>query len=413
MTDSGRKRVLISAYACGPGDGSEPGAGWMFSAAAAQNYEVWVLTRRRFAGAIAAELRSNPALSRYMHVIYLDLPDVLLALKRRHADTYWYYPAWQALAKSKARELAEDLQFDLVHHVTFASDWMPCGMAGAIPGIPFIWGPVGGSTRTPHALYPWLGPQGVAAELIRTACTSALRAMTTRRTASRAALILALNSDVKKRFEGSAPIIVEPNAALGPGALPTCPGVSTPGGRRRALFVGRLVSWKGTRLALAAMDLDGMDNWELHFIGSGSDEDWLQRHVRRLGLEHRVILRGQLAREKVLAEMAGADAMLFPSMHDSAPWAVAEAAAAGLPVVCLNVGGPPELAISTSHAVAPTRSCVQTLANELQRTITLPRPAPTTRWSRNRLPSLVDQWYESVLQAEPRPATSATNPSLR
>ena len=37
-------KVLISAYICAPHRGSEPGAGWNWSLAAAEENEVWVLT---------------------------------------------------------------------------------------------------------------------------------------------------------------------------------------------------------------------------------------------------------------------------------------------------------------------------------------------------------------------------------
>lgn len=38
-------RVLVSAYACTPGRGSEPGAGWEWAAAAARENWVLLLTR--------------------------------------------------------------------------------------------------------------------------------------------------------------------------------------------------------------------------------------------------------------------------------------------------------------------------------------------------------------------------------
>ena len=43
-----------------------------------------------------------------------------------------------------------------------------------------------------------------------------------------------------------------------------------------------------------------------------------------------------------------ASVFLFPSVHDDAPWVVAEAAAQGLPVVCIQRGGPPLLQGSAS-----------------------------------------------------------------
>lgn len=38
-----------------------------------------------------------------------------------------------------------------------------------------------------------------------------------------------------------------------------------------------------------------------------------------------------------------ADVFLFPSLHDEGGWVVGEALAAGLPVVCIDRGGPPAI----------------------------------------------------------------------
>jgi hypothetical protein len=38
-----RLKVLISAYACSPYKGSEPGVGWGFVAALAEHHDLWVI----------------------------------------------------------------------------------------------------------------------------------------------------------------------------------------------------------------------------------------------------------------------------------------------------------------------------------------------------------------------------------
>jgi hypothetical protein len=37
-------KILISAYSCEPGMGSEPGVGWNIAREVAKYHEVWVLT---------------------------------------------------------------------------------------------------------------------------------------------------------------------------------------------------------------------------------------------------------------------------------------------------------------------------------------------------------------------------------
>jgi hypothetical protein len=54
-------KILMSAYSCEPGKGSEPGVGWNFVRAVAKYHEVWVLTRPdEGREVIEAELARNP-----------------------------------------------------------------------------------------------------------------------------------------------------------------------------------------------------------------------------------------------------------------------------------------------------------------------------------------------------------------
>src|SRR2546422_2131365 len=43
--DTKRLKILISAYACEPGEGSEPGVGWNVAVEAARRHEGWGITR--------------------------------------------------------------------------------------------------------------------------------------------------------------------------------------------------------------------------------------------------------------------------------------------------------------------------------------------------------------------------------
>ena len=80
--------------------------------------------------------------------------------------------------------------------------------------------------------------------------------------------------------------------------------------------------------------------WSFVICGAGPDEGRLRMLARRFGVEDRVEFRGWVPRRDLLALMQGADVMLFPSFHEEAGWAVAEAVSVGLPVVCLDRGGP-------------------------------------------------------------------------
>jgi glycosyltransferase involved in cell wall biosynthesis len=60
----------------------------------------------------------------------------------------------------------------------------------------------------------------------------------------------------------------------------------------------------------------------------------------RLGLQKQMDFPGRLPRAEVLKLDADFDVWMFPSLHDTGGYAVIEAMNCGLPVICLDCGGP-------------------------------------------------------------------------
>lgn len=392
-------RVLVSAYACGPSDEPEAAAGWAFARAAARSHRVHVITRHRFAPAITAEFERDPELARALTVEYLDLSERVLALKRRGTDVYWYYTLWQRALARRAAELHRAMPFDVGHHVTFANDWLPCGLA-RVQGLPVVWGPVGGASVVPARLVRWLGLRGVVTELLRGLLTAPLRAIWGDAAARRAAVVVAQNEAVARRFRRARHVVVEPNAALDndlPGRAQPSRPESAPG-QRQAVFVGRLLAWKGGRLAIET--IAHTPGWDLHVYGTGYERTTLERLAARRGVSDRVVFHGHRPRAEVLDAVASCDAMLFPSMHDQAGWVAAEASALGRPVVCLPLGGVPLLAGPNARPADLAGDVVGHLATRLVETATQPG-TPSDRWSTSRLPAVVEGLYRKALSASP------------
>ena len=383
-------KVLISAYACEPGSGSEPGAGWTWARAAAEHHEVWLLTRANNATVIDAELARSPA---PIHPIYLDLPRWARGWKRGRRGIHLYYVLWQVLAWRAGRRLHAEVGFDVGHHLTLAVDWLPAGIAW-IRGLPIVWGPVGGTSPLPLWAWRWLGARGIIEEVVREGLTRPLRRLFGDTTARNAAVVLAQNEHVARRFRRHGCVRVEPNVALDAATLAILGrGRTDAQCAQRAVFVGRLVAWKGIHLALAALATREASAWTLDVYGDGPELRRVERKVVRLGIGGRVTTHGNVPRTEILEALTRSHALLFPSTHDAAGWAVAEAVAAGLPVVCLEVGGPPLLAGSdNAAAIPPSSRAPSALADAMAR---LPLGvSPSPRWSAARLSGVLTAGYE-------------------
>jgi len=335
-------RILAFAYACEPGKGSEPGAGWGLARMLSEVGETWVLTRANNRAAIDASFPSLAERHR-LRFVYVDLPRWTRWWKRGQRGVRLYYLLWLLAALRRARKLQREVGFNLVWHLTFANAWL--GTTACLLGSRFVYGPVGGGVPVPWRLVPALGLRGALYEVARAWARAAGRYLNpfARLAWRRADVILVQNPATREwlpsRHRHKATVFPNTLAVQMAHVKPQAP--RAPGDRPpTALYAGRLLPWKGLSLALRA--LARLPEWRFIVLGSGPDERRLRRLVRRLGLEGRVEFGGWCRREDVLRAMKqDADVLLFPSLHDEASLAVVEALTADLPVVCLDHGGPP------------------------------------------------------------------------
>jgi glycosyltransferase involved in cell wall biosynthesis len=334
-------RLLLSAYACEPNTGSEPGAGWNWARQAARFHEVWVVTRSNNRQAIERELAANP--NPNMHFVYHDLPGWARGWKRGSRGFYLYYLLWQLTAIRRARALSASVTFELAHHLTIGTMRFPSFLAAV--GIPYIWGPVGGGERPPTSLYPTHGPAGALRQVLRDASNRWARIdPLVGLTATRARVILTTTDGTTDALPAKVRAKARVVPQIGTEVPDMC--VTRAHGTRGALrlvFIARLTYWKGLHLALPGMAravARGMDV-TLSIRGEGSERARLARLVDRLGLSARVEFIGRLPTlDQVSRLLDEHDALLFPSLQDSGGMVVLEAMAAGLPVICFDVGGP-------------------------------------------------------------------------
>jgi glycosyltransferase involved in cell wall biosynthesis len=385
--------VILLCAVCHPDLGSESGVGWTWAKAAAQIADVVLITPTT-----ASRPRIEDEIARLdlpIEVRWVDLPPWALGSAGK-LSTGLIYMLWQALAAREVRRCERQARVDVVHHLTFASDSLPSALLASQAPVR-VWGPVGGATRTSLGLYRYLTPRGVISEIGRDLMNGTLRATAGSRLARHATLAVALNHDVASRWHGvSTATVIESNTALEIGELDGI-HASQPGREPRsggvALFVGRLIPWKG--LLLAVESLAHAPDWKLVVFGEGPDRERAIALADRIGVRDRLEFRGQVPRDQVLEAFLSADALLFPSFHDSASWAVGEAASLGCPVVCLDAGGSRLQAGANAHAVPvqPTTTLPLRLGERLEHLHT--RGQPDDHLLANRIPALLKTWYAS------------------
>lgn len=353
-------KVLLIAYACRPGIGSEPEVGWQYAQALASLHEVWVVTRPDNAQALSAALAAlpQPTNSR-IHIVYHDIPRMLRFRKPGQRGYELLYYIWLLTAIPRIRRLHREVGFDIAHHLTVAkySMFSPISFLE----VPFIWGPVGGGESSPLRLLRTLSFKERLWEYVRVVVRWLGEVdPLTRRTARQAKVCLATTPETASRIKtlGGQDVRVFANVGLSEDtwlgvrlAREECRRWSSEAefSQRNPevvlLSVGRLLGWKGFHLGVLAFSklaplFPKLQYW---LVGDGPYKIFLERLIARLDLRERILLLGHRKREEVLRLMSQADIFVFPSFHDSGGFVLLEAMASGLPIVCLDTGGPGQI----------------------------------------------------------------------
>jgi glycosyltransferase involved in cell wall biosynthesis len=190
----------------------------------------------------------------------------------------------------------------------------------------------------------------------------------------RATRILTINQDVRSRLK---PELLPKTVALPQNAIDkqVLSGHHKTHHRPlKILSAGQLVSIKGHRLSLIAFKDHLLCHQEsrLEIIGDGPQRSELARLAANLGVSSKVTFLGRIDRDRVLRAMEGNDVFLFPSF-EGAGMVVLEAMAKGLPVVCLDFGGPGEYVTEECGIKVPLtepEEVISGLASGLSRLVT-------------------------------------------
>jgi glycosyltransferase involved in cell wall biosynthesis len=378
-------RLLLSAYACRPNAGSEPGCGWNWAThLAARGIEVHVLVAKRNQEPIEAALRDNPIEN--LHFVYVPVP---YAWARKNEALH--YVCWQIAALKAARKLASKFEFNLAHHVTYASVHVPSQLWRL--GIPVVFGPVGGGQTAPESMLSYFGAEK-SRERLRSSLTKALSwSPFHKRWLRRMSFILAANRDTFNivRASGCKSASLMCDTAIAADYFSEAPRNfynAEHHGTLKLLWVGRMLTRKALPLALDSLKIDAKihaqkevhQNVTLTIAGDGIDPETVHKMIRDRNLQDRVFWKGsRLTQTELRTAYAEHDAMLFTSLRDSFGSQVLEAMAMGLPIITLDLHGVHDWVpdgASVKVAVGSAKQTVQNLASAIEKYSSL---SPSTR----------------------------------
>lgn len=337
------KTFLISAYACEPNAGSEPGVGWNWSTELSKNNNVIVITRENNRDKIEKVYSKNkyPNLQFY----YCDVPKKLAFWKRGQKGIHLYYCIWQLYCYKLAKKLTQRYDIDYCMSLTFGNIWMPTFMY-KLP-CKFVWGPLGGGEGVPKELWSHISFKQRIVEIMRK--FNAYFPITNpwkNKACKEAILIIVRTRDtlacISDKYKYKCQLIIET-------------GISTEDvirfKRLDALYegftkndfiiCGKMVPYKMFDMAVDAFNKAKKYNnmCKLHIVGDGPMRNRILKMIDEYNLQNSIVYHGELSREDTLRIMASCKALLLTSAREGGSWVMFEAMLLKKPIICFDTSG--------------------------------------------------------------------------
>lgn len=342
-----RKKILISAYACKPNSGSEPGVGWNVPVTLAsrhQELDVYVLTQSKRKEQVEEELR-NKSLGN-LHFLYYSIPHWLI-IKNKALSKWseqYNYLMWQLFAQRYVKRMCKQLKIDVFHHLTFNQYRTPS--PGFWLDIPFVMGPVGGAETIAPAFWQDLGENTKKRERIRLKGKDLqLFKWLCKRKNNKKTILCSCKANEKRLCNVVDSRILSTFPAIG---FNKKDFVLKGKAKERSntfemLYAGRIPDWKGVHIFLRAVSkaFTSIDDYRVQIVGVRSEEEQqrVQMWANELGIQEKIKLTPFIQRNELLKMETEIDLSVYPAFRDSGSMSVLETCAMGCATICFDTGG--------------------------------------------------------------------------
>lgn len=336
-------RLLIIAYACEPGRGSEWGISWAFVSECAKTQEVWLIAHEDNRAGMEAYLAKNPP-AHPINVTYVRLPGLLAWMRNSaYALLNLHYYFWQWAAGRAAKRLHDQVKFDVVQHISYSRWWMASAGAALVSrGVKFVFGPCVGGEQMPREFSkrapmwmrwselqrsiarfiwthdPMMGRCIRKASLVVGGTPASIRGMK-RYGPQRIEMVSAILITDTRLIEAAKPVRA---ARLRDDTL-------------RMSSVGGLIYYRGVDLILRGIAKSGIQNFHFTHCCGGVMLESLKALAAELGIADRVTFTGETRHAENLQHVAKSDLLIHLVLRDS-QGVVPEALALGVPVLALD-----------------------------------------------------------------------------
>lgn len=339
-------KVLINAYACSPGMGSEPGMAWNWVVNLAKFCELYIITEGEFREKIETVV---PTLKQgeNMHFYYNPVSDEIRRMCWNQGDRrfYKYYRQWQWKTYLMAKDICEKERIDVLHQLNMIGFREP-GYLWKLSnenGVPFVWGPIGGLKQFPTA---YLKGAGLKMQLFMRLknflniwqLKHEKRVDEALRTAKLLISSIPDSYRALKKYKGVESMVIPETGCFLSDDISMARFDDE---EFHIMWVGKFDFRKQLPLALQAVALAKNPKLKFDVYGSGSvgQVEMAKGIAEELEVSQQVIWHGNQKNDVVMEAMRKAQLFFFTSVNEDTSTVVLEAVSNRLPVVCFDACG--------------------------------------------------------------------------
>ena len=340
--------IIISAYACSPDMGSEPGMAWNWCINLAKYHHLHIITEGEDKDKIDAVLPTLPQREN-MIFYYNPVSDRIRQMCSNQGDWRFYihYKRWQEKTYQMALKICKNNQIDIIHQLNMIGFREP-GYLWKINNIPFVWGPVGGMNLYPKEYMNNLTlKEKVIVKIKNRINKFQIRyKLRVRKAVKRADCFISAIPEVKS-FIGN--IYKKESVLICETGCNTVAEVAQANTERfkdeksfQILWVGRFFYAKQLSLALHVIErIKSLHGLSFHIVGYGTEkqQDYYHNLAKKLNIDHLCHWHGEIPNKDVHKIMLSSQLFLFTSVSEATSTVVLEALQNNLPVVCFDACG--------------------------------------------------------------------------